>query len=190
MNRESKQYRNQLQLNRVFRQFLPTLLLLVVSLLTFSSIVTIQGQPVRSASTSSMLEQNKAVIRRYYDELINQGNFDVADELIATDLVQHSKGTAQGREGIVQEMQNSHNVFSNFNIKIDDLIAENDKVVVRATVSGVHAGTWMNITATRKPVQFPSIDIFRVVDGKLQEHWDVTDRFGLMQQLEAASAPS
>ncbi|HKY53624.1 MAG TPA: ester cyclase [Anaerolineales bacterium] len=133
-------------------------------------------------------EQNKTNFKRLYDEVFNQGNLDVADELIGENVIEHQQQPgvspeAAGPELVKQIAQFFRSAFPDLHIAIDDLIAEEDRVVARVTITGTHQGEMMGIPPTGKHVEFGSIDIIRFEDGKATEHWGETDTMKMMQQL-------
>ncbi len=95
-----------------------------------------------------MSEENKTLIRRYYEELFNNGNLSVADELIAPDFVSHARAErgVGGPEGVKQFVTRLRTGFPDFNVTIEDQLAEGDKVMTRFRVSGTHNGQWMGPT--------------------------------------------
>jgi predicted ester cyclase len=123
-------------------------------------------------------EDNKAVVRRFYEEVMNQKKRAVLDEVFDLNVVDHfaPPGTPGGLEGAKQTLGMFLSAFP-------DLIAEGDKVVARATLSGTQQGTFMGIPATGKRVTITGIDINRFVGGKSVEHWVEMDTLGMMQQL-------
>ncbi len=136
------------------------------------------------------VEQNKALMRRFYDEVVNGGNLNAIDELASPDFVDHEAfpGLATGREGVKQFFSLLRTGFPDLRMNVDDLIAERDKVVARATMTGTHQGEFAGIAATGKRVNVPTIDIVRFAAGKLAEHWGVTDTASMMEQLGALPA--
>ena len=136
-------------------------------------------------------EANKATIRRLVDELINNKNYDVIDELFAPDFVEHEEipGIDLGREGLRQAFQMFHIAFPDLQVAIHDILADGDKVVAREQWTGTHQGEFMGMPATGKQVDFSVIDIVRLAEGKLVEHWAVTDMLALMTQLGAIPEP-
>jgi steroid delta-isomerase-like uncharacterized protein len=133
----------------------------------------------------SMTEDNKALNRRFVEEVINQGNTDAIDELIDPGVVDHAAppGFPTGREGAKQFAAMMRSAFPDLHLTIEDMIAEGDKVVMRSTWSGTHEGEFMGIPATGRRVTVSAIDISRVADGRMVEHWEQSDALGLMQQL-------
>ena len=138
-------------------------------------------------------EQDKALIRRFIEEIFNRGNMSVADEILAPNFVEHEElpgGIPKGREGVIVMTTMLRSAFPDFKATIEDILAEGDKVVIRMTWSGTHKGEFMGIPATGKSVSFGVIDIIRIAGGKLVEHWGQMDSMGLMQQIGAIPAPA
>ena len=137
-------------------------------------------------------EQNKALIRRLIEELFNKGNTGIVGEIFAPDFVDHEQlppGIPSGREGVKVLTTMMRSAFPDFKATIHDILADGDKVVIRMTWSGTQKGEWMGVPATGKRVSFGVIDIIRIANGKLVEHWGQMDSMGLMQQLGAIPAP-
>ena len=132
-----------------------------------------------------MSEQNKAIMRRIYDEVFSNGNLAVVDELVVKDVIEHEEGP-QGSEGLKQTVTMFRTAFPDLQFSVEDMIAEGDKVVSRITMRGTHKGEFMGIPATDKTFAVQVIDIIRFANGKAVEHWGVTDSAAMMQQLGAA----
>ena len=142
----------------------------------------------RKASTT---ESNKALSRRFVEEFFNKGNPAIADELVAANYVEHTPfpGQAPGREGLKQGLAIFRTAFPAFHADIEELVAEGDKVVSRSTWHGTHKGTFMGVAPTGKSVTVSGLDMLRIVNGKVVEHWGYEDDMGLMQQLGAMPPP-
>lgn len=138
-----------------------------------------------------MSEENKALARRYNEEVWNNRNLDVIDELMADDMVDHAlpPEIPPGPDGAKAFVGMYVNAFPDVKITIDDLVAEGDKVVTRWTATGRHEGELMGIPATGKQVTVTGIDITRYSGGKIVEHWGEFDQMGMMQQLGVVPAP-
>jgi len=137
------------------------------------------------------VEQNKALFRRFIEEVFNKGNVSTIDEFLAPNFVEREvlpPGTPSGREGVKQLTMMFRTAFPDFNVSIDDMIAEGDKIVARTTWSGTQKGEFMGIPSSGKRVSFNVIDIIRISDGKGVEHWGVMDSSSLMQQIGAIPA--
>lgn len=130
-------------------------------------------------------EANKAMIRKYYEDLWNKWNLSLSDELIDAGIsFRGSLGvTVQGLEGFKQYVTLVRGAFPDFHNTIEDLIAEGDKVVARLTYHGTHRGELFGIAPTGKRVTYAGIAIFRIADGRIVEGWVIGDTYGLMKQL-------
>jgi predicted ester cyclase len=135
--------------------------------------------------------QNKALVRRINDELISQGQMSVADELLAEDFVDHDAlpGFPSNREGVKQLFTYLRQVFAGLHVTIEDQIAEADRVVTRKTFHGTHQADFLGVAPTGIEVTFGVIDILRIHDGKVTDHWNIVDLFGLMAQLKPSVPP-
>jgi predicted ester cyclase len=136
-------------------------------------------------------QDNIAVFRRLVDELINGGNLAAFDELFAPDFIEHElpPGVPPGREGTRQLFSMLHGAFPDLRAEIEDVVANDDKVVFRMTWRGTQTGSFIDIPPTGKQVAFGVFDMVRVADGKLAEHWGLLDQLSLMQQLGVIPTP-
>jgi steroid delta-isomerase-like uncharacterized protein len=132
------------------------------------------------------LEENKAIARRWNDELWSKGNVAAVDELMATNFVWHTSfaGVAPDREGFKQSAAYLSS-FSEMNCVAEDMVADGDKVAVRWTWSGKHTGEYMGMAPTGKRVTMTGISIIHIAGGKIVEEWDEQDSMGFMEQLGA-----
>ncbi len=130
-------------------------------------------------------EANKALIRRAYEEILNQNNLSVADEIVAADCVLHIPPypDIHTLEGYKQFVTTNSTAFPDGQYTIEELIAEGDKVAVRWTTLGTHTGEFMGLPPTGKQVKVTAIVIDRIAEGKIVEEWANVDFLGLMQQL-------
>jgi len=126
-------------------------------------------------------EENKALIRRLIKE-VEKGNLDVIedviDEVLAPDFADHDLRPDQepDRDGYKRGLSEDRAAFSNFDITIEDQIAEGDKVVTRLTWRGTHdQGRFMGMEPTDKKVEVTTIFIHRIVGGKVKEEWSASD---------------
>ncbi len=134
-----------------------------------------------------MSEQNKALARRGFEEVWNQGKLSVIDELVAPNATFNDPnvpgGKFTGPEGLKQFVQIYRGAFPDVHIRIDDQIAEGDKVVTRWTGTGTHKGDLMGIKPTNKFATVTGCDVERYQNGKVVESWANYDLMGMMQQL-------
>jgi steroid delta-isomerase-like uncharacterized protein len=130
------------------------------------------------------IEENKAIVRKFFEEGPSKGNLSIADELLSPDFIIYGPLPASpGVEGINEIIITCRAAFEHLNVTIEDMIAENDKVVARFTARGIHKGNFMDLPATGKSIIMTGIEIFRIKDGKITEIWAEANLFGLMQQL-------
>src|SRR5574341_722642 len=129
-------------------------------------------------------EQNKALVRRH-EELISQQDLDVAFAELSPSFQDHAAppGMPRGIEAAKQLFAMVFNAFPDLHVTFEDLVAEGDRVVTRLTMHGTHRGMFMGVPPTGKHATWGIINIYRVADGKVVEHWSETDRMSLMQQL-------
>ena len=132
-----------------------------------------------------MSSENKATVRRFFEEVFNEQDFAAADEIVAADYINHNPapGELPGREGLKQFVAYLHSANEGIRFVIEDQIAEGDKVVTRWTATGTHTGEFAGIPATGKRYTTKAINIHRVVDGRIQEGWLEWDTLGWMQQI-------
>lgn len=132
-----------------------------------------------------MIESNKALALRLYDELMTQGNTDVFDELFSPDFVDRSfgPGLEAGRVEVAKGFAAFRAAFPDARAEVREVVAESDKVVVRFVLHGTHQGEFMGVPATGKAVSFTVIDILRVADNRIVERWGAEDNLGLLRQL-------
>jgi predicted ester cyclase len=140
----------------------------------------------RGQTTSS--EKNKALMRRFIEEVWNQGNLDVADELFHPQATSPSAPQLPvGPAGVRAIANLFRSAFPDFHMTIEDLIAEADVVVGRFSQGGTHQGEFTGIAPTGRQVQFTEIGILRIAGGQVVESWYETDMLGLLQQLGSSS---
>ena len=134
-----------------------------------------------------MSNANKEIVRRKkFEEMIGNGNSAVVDELVDEDVVSYDPSEPEpvrGRDAYRAGVEMYLNAFSGLRTRIDDQVAEGDKVVTRWTITGRHEGDLSGIPPTGKDVEFTGIDIHRLKDGRIVEEWTHWDTLGLMRQL-------
>ena len=137
------------------------------------------------------LEENKAVVRRFAEEVGSGKNLELLDELVSAEFVNHNPlpGAGSDFEGLRQAFTILHSAFPDFHGTIEHLVAEGDLVVFHGTNQGTHQGDFLGIAPTGKRVTFSGIIIFHVAEGKIVERWAQLDNLSLLQQLGAIPAP-
>jgi steroid delta-isomerase-like uncharacterized protein len=136
-------------------------------------------------------EENKAVLRRWI-EAYNERDLQAEADVLAPDYVAHVPavpGPLEGLEAWRQFSGSFAEAFPDIRLSIEDIMAEGDMVAARVAFRGTHRGEFQGIPPTGKEVAFSSIEVNRVVEGKVEEHWVELDLLGLMQQLGAIPEP-
>ena len=136
-------------------------------------------------------EDNKALVRRFFDEVVNGGNIDLIDELLTDDFVEHEKfpGLEPNRDGVKEFFRRFRSAFPDGSFTPEEMIAEGDTVAVRVTIRGTHQGEFVGLPATGKSVEVAAIDFIHCRDGRMTAHWGVGDMLSMMQQLGAVPTP-
>jgi steroid delta-isomerase-like uncharacterized protein len=136
-------------------------------------------------------EANKAIVIRFLDG-INQGNFAVIEELVSQafreiplwfDPERATTTSAEGRGAVHQDMELFAAAFPDMHATIDELIAEDDRVVVRFTTRGTHTGTFKGVAPTGRAIQWTEVGIVHIVAGHIAAFTTLWDRLGFLQQL-------
>jgi steroid delta-isomerase-like uncharacterized protein len=130
-------------------------------------------------------QENKAIVRRLVEEAQAGGKLHVIDELISPDFVDHSAwpGIPATREGVRQIFGMFHAALADLQVIIHDQIAEDDRVVTRKTLRGTHQGDFLGVPPTGSVIRIEVIDILRLKDGLITDHWNLVDQHGLLRQL-------
>ena len=137
-----------------------------------------------------MSEQNKALVRSYLERTVNEGDPSAFDELTSADYVGHMSGAPDfDRAAHKQLMASFRAAFPDLRVRVEELIAEGDKVVNRGTYSGTHRGAFQGIAPTGKSFEIAGINVSRIADGKVAEDWTVIDMLGMLRQLGVVPAP-
>ncbi|MBI2659587.1 ester cyclase [Candidatus Woesearchaeota archaeon] len=130
------------------------------------------------------MEKNKELMHRFYEEVFNKGNLSAIDEIFDENFVDRS---FYGKEAGIDEIRNSfkelRKTFPDARIKIEDMIAENDKVATRFVFSGTQKGEFMGISPTGKKISMSVMDIIRIKNNKIIERWGIEDNLSLWKQL-------
>jgi steroid delta-isomerase-like uncharacterized protein len=132
-----------------------------------------------------MLADTKVLVRRLFEEVWNQGNLAAIDELFAPSYVRYDPAApeAKGLGGFKQLVIRLRAAFPDLHFTLEEVIAEDDKVMTRALLRGTHRGEYLGIAPTGKPVAVMGMVVLRIAQGKFQEGWLMIDNLGLLQQL-------
>jgi predicted ester cyclase len=133
-------------------------------------------------------EKNKIAIHSFF-EAVNTGNLDALDELLIADLIVHGDDLfpfGRGRESVKKMITAFRTAFPDAIFTVEQIFAEQDKVVSHVTVSGTHQGEWLSTAPTGKEITWTASSVTRFDDGKILEIWGIKDELTMMQQLGLA----
>jgi predicted ester cyclase len=134
-----------------------------------------------------MSEENKAIVRQVYEDVRSEGNLDLVDEIFDENYIGRDPTVipqeVHGPEGFKQQTAGLRAAFPDLRFTIESLIAEGDEVVARWRARGTQRGELFGIAPTGREVQVSGFGSWRIVDGKIVEHWGNFDNLGMMHQL-------
>jgi steroid delta-isomerase-like uncharacterized protein len=135
--------------------------------------------------TSGSATTNKALLRRFYKEVYADWNMALADQVLSPQFISHDwpPGGATGPRAFRDYYSAIRSAVPDARYEVDDLIAEDDKVVVRWRLLGTHRGTFQGIAPTGRAIVLKGIAIYRVENGTLMERWVVSDLHGVLEQI-------
>ena len=131
------------------------------------------------------IDDNKALVRRFIEQVFEHGDMAAVDELVAEDFVPHTYPGTTDREGLKRAMERVSTGITDAKFTIEDVIAEGDRVAVRLTSGATQNGEFMGMPPSGKRYEIEEIHIFRLRDGRITEHWHQFDQLGMMRQLGA-----
>jgi steroid delta-isomerase-like uncharacterized protein len=136
-------------------------------------------------------DQTKTLPQRVFNEILNEGRLELADEIVAPTFRLHSPTRVEpieGPEGFKQFVTDLRRGFPDLKITIEQTIAEGEIVAIRSHVNGTHLGKYRGIPPTGRRIAQSQLHMFRVADGRIQETWHEIDGLGIMQQLKVFPA--
>ena len=130
-------------------------------------------------------EAAKAVVRRNTEEVQNGANFDVFEVLFADDFIDHTPqpGTTPDKAGVRKLYSYLRAAFPDFHAEIHWQLADGDRVTTYKTYHGTHEGHFLGVAPTHRKIHFETVDVMRVQNGKITDHWGVGNLLSLMQQI-------
>jgi steroid delta-isomerase-like uncharacterized protein len=136
-------------------------------------------------------ENNKAVVRKFLDEVINQNRMDRATDLVEEDFVELDPlpGQRQGREGLKAVLAMMRTAFPDIHWVVEEMVAEGDRVVTRFTWTGTHRGEFLGVPATGRSVSVKGVVIDQLAGGKMSNSRMLMDSLGMLQQLGVVPSP-
>ena len=130
---------------------------------------------------------SKDVVSRFYEDVFIRHDMSRLDEYMRDDYIQHNQDCPQGKAGFVEFFDTIFRAVPDFSYTLKTMVAEGDIVMAFSTTTGTHSGgEWLGKAATGNRLEYDVVDIFRVKDGKIAEHWDVADTFTFFAQLGVA----
>jgi steroid delta-isomerase-like uncharacterized protein len=132
---------------------------------------------------SSLQEQNKAIARRAFEEILSRGRYELAEQLYAKDFINHGLHSNASLEEDQTALKGWHAAFPDVVVIPEKLIAEDDLVTIYWIARGTNTGTGNGLPATGKKAELAGITIWRIVDGKIKEEWSAFDQLSMMKQL-------
>ncbi len=138
------------------------------------------------------MPDNAAIVQRFIDEVINQGRYEVCDEIVAEDFVELDRlpGQREGREGLKEIIGMMRSAFPDIHWVTDESISSGGKVVTRFTWTGTHRGDFFGIPATGRSITVKGVVIDHLVDGRMTDSRILMDTYGMMMQLGAIPPPA
>ncbi len=134
------------------------------------------------------IEENKALVRLFIEEILEGGDPSAVDELVAPDFTAHTwPSTGDPRGDLKRAIERVGAALADSSFAIEDMIAEGDRVAVRLTANATQVGPFMGLPASGRRYSIGEIHIFRIRDGFVVEHWHQFDQVGMMRQLGALS---
>jgi steroid delta-isomerase-like uncharacterized protein len=134
----------------------------------------------------SSIDQNTALIKRYFEEVWNNGKIEVLEEIIAPNYINHSPGMPnppQGPEGLKPIVVAIRQAFPDLKYVIKNMVVSDEKIAVYTIMHGTHQGDFFGLAPTGKTIEVAQMQIERIENNKIVEHWRVTDDLSLMKQL-------
>lgn len=135
-------------------------------------------------NNAEQMNSNEQVFRLLIEEGFSRGDTSVFDRYTSGDFIEHQSGfNPPNVSSVKNAIENLHRAFPDFSMTIEDIVSSGDKVWGRMTARGTHEGQFGQLGPTGNKFEITVIDIMRFSEGKLVEHWGVSDRFALMEQL-------
>lgn len=129
-------------------------------------------------------EQNKTIARRYFEDVWNRGDLAAIDVIVASNAAGHAAGLSLAGTGVLrQRVTDTRVAYPDLRFTVEDVFAENDRVLVRWTFSGTHTGSYMGYPGTGRSVSVTGMNVFRLAGGRIVELWTNGDDLGELQQL-------
>jgi steroid delta-isomerase-like uncharacterized protein len=140
-----------------------------------------------------MATGHEDIFRRWFDDIWNRGDVDVADEVLAPQATLHETaagaGGTQDLDGFKAMASALRRAFPDVRFHVDDSFGSGDRAVARLTVTGTHSGPGLGVAPTGRSFRIPGIVVIRMSDGRIAEGWSSFDLLGLYEQLGVLKRP-
>jgi predicted ester cyclase len=142
--------------------------------------------------TKIEVNENKSIIRQFIEQVINTGDLEAMAKFVAEDIVDHNSppDAPQGIEAYRQHLAAVRHTYSNFHLAVEAQIAEGDGVVTRVTATGIHQNEWLGLKPSGRQITLTGINIDRVIDDRIVEHWGEANTLGALFQMGAKIVPA
>jgi predicted SnoaL-like aldol condensation-catalyzing enzyme len=128
--------------------------------------------------------KNREIVETFVNDVFVNHDLSRLDSYMKDDYIQHNPDVAQGKQGFVEFFEQTFRALPDFRYTLMKIVADSDLVMIYCTTSGTHTGgEWLGKQPTGNKLGFNVVDIFRIQDDMIAEHWDVADTFSLFRQL-------
>ena len=131
----------------------------------------------------SITANNKKLVETLCKSVFQNHDFSRLDEIMRDDYIQHNEDASQGKAGFIKFHEQFFKAMPDFSYTVKKIVAEGDTVMMYSTVTATHQGEWFGNPPTGNKLNFETVDIFRIENGKIAEHWDVADTLKLFTQV-------
>jgi steroid delta-isomerase-like uncharacterized protein len=169
------------------RSFLFTLMTLTLSLSgAVSPRAAAQSSSLQSSNLGAPMPNTSkdVIIRRFYEQCLNQHHSDILPELFASNVIIHSSAPdTTGLDGVRQTVNRVHAMFPDHHFTVDDIVVNGDKAAARWTMTATNTAPLAGIPPTGKPITQHAVVFYRFEDGKIAEFWVQMDQLGVLRQV-------
>jgi steroid delta-isomerase-like uncharacterized protein len=143
----------------------------------------------KKSGISEIASVNKALIKRFYNKVYVDWNMEFADQVLSPQFISHDwpMDSSAGPHAFREYYRVLRSALPDARYEVDDIIAENDRVVVRWRLLGTHNGDYMGIAASGRTITLSGIAIYRLENGCIMERWVVSDLHGVLEQIHGSS---
>lgn len=138
-----------------------------------------------NTSPMAMNARNKKIVLDFYRQVVSEGKHELAAQFVSPEYQDHNAAPAVGIAALLNHLDGLRKTFPDFSMQCHEAIAEGDWVAVRVTAQGTHTGEWMGIAPTGKKIGLKGINLDRVVDGLIVEHYGEADTLSMLMQMDA-----